>query len=96
VAVIPLRSSGASFATTGARGAIASISRTSAGIMVYTLSQGLPSANCRTTVAPLANCLIAVVHTSDTVKTVTTSTGTIASPVAADIDYDIEFGRVEP
>ncbi len=87
-----IRTAGAGF-TQVTRGLASVVTRTSAGLYVVTLASGIPSANCRTiaNVVGLADVAIAVSHTSDTVKTISTFN---TAGAAADADFDVSFAQV--
>jgi hypothetical protein len=76
-----------------ARGLASAVTRTAAGIYVVTLAQGIPASNCRTIAFLYAGGVITVVHTSDTVKTVTTS-ATIGGAAADVGDFDVAFEQL--
>lgn len=92
-AVVLVRSAGAGFTQVGCRGLGAVVTRTSAGLYVATLLNGIPSAQCRTIATALgaAEASITVTHTSDTVKTIATFN---AAGAAADFDFDVGFAQV--
>lgn len=74
------------------RGMGAAPTKSSTGVWVATLSQGIPSANCRTIATPVGGGGdIFVTHTSDTVKTISTLN---TSGAAADIDFDVSFAQI--
>jgi len=76
----------------GAAG-VAPTSRTAAGVYVCNLSQGIPSAVCKTTPFLYAGGVLTVAHTSDTIKTITTS-ATIGGAAADVGDFDISFEQL--
>ncbi len=88
-----IRAAGVNF-TQVTRGLSTAVTRTGAGIYVVTLLNATPSANCKTSFAILggADNRLTVVHTSDTVKTITTF-GPVVS-AAVDVDFDIQFDQI--
>lgn len=77
----------------GVPGGAAGVVRSAAGVYVYNLTQGIPSANCQTTAFLFGGGVITIAHTSDTVKTVTTS-ATIGGAAADVGDFDVSFSQV--
>ena len=71
----------------------AGIVRSGAGVYVFNLTQGIPSANCQTTAFLYGGGVISVAHTSDSAKTVTTS-ATIGGAAADVGDFDVSFCQV--
>ena len=87
-----IRAAGAAF-TQITRGLSTAVTRTGAGVYVATLAQAIPAANCKTdaTVVGAADVAIAVAHTSDTVKTISTFN---TAGAAADADFDVAFSAL--
>ncbi len=88
-----IRAAGVNF-TQVARGLSTAVTRTGAGIYVVTLLVATPSANCRSilTIYGGADSRGTIVHTSDTVKTITTF-GPVVS-AAVDVDFDVQFDQI--
>lgn len=85
-----IRAAGVNF-TQVTRGLSTAVTRTGAGVYVVTLLAATPSANCRSvlTLYGGADNRGTIVHTSDTVKTISLF-GPVVS-AAVDVDFDVEF-----
>ena len=95
VAVASIRAAGVSFTQVGSRNC--SIVRTSAGLYVATIAQGIPTNQCNVVMTARSALCLYDVTTSDGINyTINTATGTIASPTPADVDFDVLISRVDP
>jgi len=67
--------------------------RTSAGVYTLTLSQEVDATECHVSVTPVgtADVRVAVSHTSDSVKTISTFSGAVGT--AADSDFTFQINQ---